>query len=247
MKFRSRGRFCLAFFSIGFIACAILPTTALGQEDEIDSPFRWREKSFRLGLFGGQHSANRGSLEFGQGPASAIGAKMRARVSSPLSLEVGATFAPAERWVLNPIAESGPIIMDTVSANWRRADFGAQVGLTGARTWNGIHPYALIGGGLVFGIMEGASEVMAPPEMETFRYDISTAPHIYVGFGFEVFPSETIGIGFEVRDYLIRLSAPDGFLSLQALQAFESTGGPAPDASTYQHNPEFGITIWYYF
>ena len=247
MKSRSRRRFCLAFLSVGFIACVTLPTTALGQEHEINSPFRWREKGFRVGLFGGQHSANRGSLEFGQGPAPAAGAKMRARVSSPLSLEIGAIFAPAERWVLNPIAESGPIIMDTVSANWLRADFGAQIGLPGARTWNGIHPYALIGGGLVFGIMEGASPAMAPQEMETFRYDISTAPHIYVGFGFEVFPSEKIGIGFEVRDYLIRLSAPDGFLSPQALQAFEGTGGPAPDSSTYQHNPEFGITIWYYF
>lgn len=227
------------------------PTALRAQEPEgperIDSPFRWREKGFRLGVFGGYHAANRGPLEFGQGPAGAGGVKLRARISSPLSLELGATYVPAERWVVDAAAEGGPAVIDTVSSGWLRADFGVQLGLTGARTWHGIHPYALLGGGFVFGIDEGASELLADPALEPFRYDISTAPQVFVGLGFEVFPSRKIGIGFEIRDYLIRLAAPDGFLLPDVLQLIEDAGAPAPSAKAWQHNPEFGVGIWYYF
>ncbi|MDX1578224.1 MAG: hypothetical protein R3266_07055 [Gemmatimonadota bacterium] len=223
------------------------PGALSAQEESIDSPFRWRERGFRIGLFGGYHAANRGSLEFGQGPSPAGGVKMRVRASSPLSLELGLTHAPAERWVVDAAAEGGPAIVDTVAAGWLRAEGGVQVALTGARTWNGIQPYGLFGGGFVFGVDEGASELLADPALEAFRYDISTAPHIYLGLGFEIFPSGKIGIGFEVRDYVIRLSAPDGFLLPDILEGIEEAGAPAPDASAWQHNPEFGIVLWYYF
>ncbi len=241
----------LGLFAFVLTAVALLPATVDGQEGPIESPFRWREKGLRLGFFGGYHAANRGSLEFGQGPTGVGGAKLRIRASSPLSLEIGATYGPAERWVVDMVSETfpetGPAIVDTVAAGWLRMDVGAQIGLTGARTWNGIQPYGMAGAGFVFGINEGASEFLADPALAPFRYDISTAPHIYLGLGFEVFPSEKIGIGFEVRDYLIRLSAPDGFLLPGVLQTLEDLDAPAPEASAWQHNPEFGITIWYYF
>ena len=197
------------------------------QAERIDSPFRWREKGFRVGLFGGHHAGNRGRLEFAQGPTNVAGARMRVRASSPLSLELGATYGAADRWTLD--------VLD------------AQIGLTGARTWNGIHPYGLIGGGFVFGVDEGASEFLADQALEPFRYDISTAPHIFVGLGFEIFPSETIGIGFEARDYLVRVTSPDGFLFGTTLELFDASGAPGPQSSVWGHNPEFSISIWYYF
>ena len=228
-------------------ALALYPAALEGQAERIDSPFRWRERGFRVGLFGGYHAGNRGGLEFAQGPTSVTSAKMRVRASSPLSLELGATYGAADRWTLDVLAGGGPAIVDTVAAGWLRADAGAQIGLTGARTWNGIHPYGLIGGGFVFGIDEGASEALADQALEPFRYDISTAPHIYVGFGFEIFPSEKIGIGFEVRDYLVRVTAPEGYLFSTTLDLFEASGATAPESTVWGHNPEFGITIWYYF
>lgn len=216
-------------------------------EGRIDSPYRWRERGFRIGLFGGHHEADRGALDFGQGTAPVGGARLRLRVSSPLSFETGVSYAPAERWVVDPREEGGPVIVDTVSAGWLRADVGGQLSLPGARTWNGIQPYAVFGGGFVFGVDEGASEVFSDPALEPFRYDISVAPQIHVGAGIELFPGDRIGIGLEFRDYLIRLSAPDGFLGADVLQNLEDAGAPAPDASAWQHNLEFGVVLWYYF
>jgi len=235
----------------GLIALAVLlggASAGLAQEEgRIDSPYRWRERGFRIGLFGGYHRADRGSLDFGQGPAPIGGARLRLRVSSPLSFETGVSYAPAERWVVDPREEGGPVIVDTVSAGWLRADIGGQLSLPGARTWNGVQPYAVFGGGFVFGVDEGASEVFADPALEPFRYDISVAPQIHVGAGIELFPSDRIGIGLEFRDYLIRLSAPDGFLGAEVLQNLEDAGAPAPDGSAWQHNLEFGVVLWYYF
>ena len=231
----------------GLALLAAGPDGVAAQAESIDSPFRWREKGFRVALFAGHHAGNRGRLEFAQGPTTVAGAKMRVRASSPLSLELGATYGPADRWTLDILNEEGPAIVDTVAAGWLRADAGAQIGLTGARTWYGFHPYGMIGGGFVFGIDEGASEFLADQSLEPFRYDISTAPHIYVGLGFEIFPSERIGIGFELRDYLIRVTSPEGYLLPSTLESIERTGAPAPRGSVWGHNPEFGISIWYYF
>lgn len=250
LRYGGTGALILALLS-GALATAPLSAQegdeGQGEEGRIDSPYRWREKGFRVGLFGGYHSANRGNLGFGQGPSAAGGAKLRLRISSPLSFEFGATYAPAERRVVDPREDAGPTVVDTLSAGWLRADIGAQLSLTGARTWNGIQPYAAFGAGFVFGVNEGASEVFADPALEPFRYDISTAPHVFIGSGFELFPSEKIGIGVEIRDYLIRLSAPDGFLLPDILQIIEEAGGEAPNASAWQHNLEFGIVLWYYF
>jgi len=234
----------------GLIALAVLlggASAGIAQEGGIDSPYRWRERGFRVGLFGGYHKAARGSLDFGQGSTPMGGARLRLRVSSPLSFETGVTYGPAERWVVDPRVETGPAIVDTVSAGWLRADIGGQLSLPGARTWNGIQPYAVFGGGFVIGVDEGASETFSDPALEPFRYDISVAPQIHVGAGLELFPSEKIGIGLEFRDYLIRLSAPDGFLGADILQILEEADAPAPDASAWQHNLEFGIVLWYYF
>jgi hypothetical protein len=220
---------------------------AVTGRETIDSPYRWRERGMRLGLSNAYHAGNRGNLDFGQGPAYAIGAKFRARVSSPLSFDLGLTYGFADRWVVDPRIETGPAVVDTVAAGWLRADIGAQIGFAGARTWNGIHPYALIGGGWVFGINEGASEVFADPLLEPFRYNIATAPQIFVGLGGEIFPSERFGIGLEVRDHFIRQNAPDGFLLPGILAIIEEAGAPAPVASAWLMNFEFGITLWYYF
>jgi hypothetical protein len=233
---------CLALLSTLFTE-----TPVLGQQETIDSPYRWREKGLRVGLWGAYHNGNRGNLGFGQGPAAAAGAKFRARVSSPISFEAGLTYGWADKWVIDPREVTGPVAADTVSAGWLRLDIGAQIAFAGSRTWHGFQPYGIVGGGWVFGINEGASPVFGDPALEPFRYEINTAPHVFLGLGTEVFASEKIGIGFEVRNHFIRQKAPQGFLLPSILAIIEEAGAPAPTATAWLMNFEFGISLWYYF
>jgi hypothetical protein len=219
-----------------------------GQEERIDSSYRWIPRGLRVGWLAGFHVGDRGDLGFGQGSALATGARFRVRISSPLSLELGAVYAPADRWVVDPRLEAGPAVVDTVSSAWLRLDAGIQLGLTGSRTWNGFHPYALFGGGFVIGMNEEISETFGEQELEPFQYKIGTAPELFTGLGVEVFPGGgKIGIGFEARDYLIRVKTPDAFFFSDILDTIEAAGAEAPTDTQWGHNFEFAVVLWYYF
>jgi hypothetical protein len=242
---RDRGRlfaFCL------LLALTLVTPGRLGaQEERIDSPYRWIPRGLRVGLQGAYLSADRGNLEFAQGPTMVTGARFRVRVSSPLSLELGASYATPNRWVVDPRLETGPAVVDTVSSNWLSIEAGVQLGLTGARTWHGFHPYAVFGGGFLIGINEQLSDTFAEQALEPFRYKIGTAPELYGGLGFEIFPSGKIGLAFEFRDHLTRIKTPDGFFQPDILQTIADLGLEAPTDTQWLHNLEFSATLWYYF
>ena len=242
---RDRGR----LFSLGLLLAFALATPGgLGaQEERIDSPYRWIPGGLRVGVQGGYLSASRGNLDFAQGPAVVTAARFRVRVSSPLSLELGASYAPADRWVVDPRLETGPAVVDTVSASWLGIEAGVQLGLTGARTWHGFQPYALFGGGFLIGINEQVSETFAEQQLEPFRYKIGSAPELYGGLGVEIFPSGKVGLSLEFRDHLTRIKTPDGFFQLDILQTIADLGLEAPTNTQWLHNFEFSATLWYYF
>lgn len=218
-----------------------------GGQDRIDSPYRWIPQGLRVGLTGGYLNASRGSLDFGPGSAAFAGARFRARVSSPLSIEVGAALGSSDRFVIDPRLETGPAPVDTVSSTWLAAHLALQVAVTGARTWRGIQPYVLFGGGLKSGLDEERSEVFADTALADFRYQIGTAPVFQAGVGVELRPSDRIGLGLEFRDHLFRLKAPDGFFRAEVLEAIEEAGATAPEDTQWTNNLELSATLWYYF
>jgi hypothetical protein len=225
----------------------VLPQPLRAQEDRIESPFKWIERGLRLGLFGGYRLADRGNLDHGPGSTVAGGARFRIRVSSPLSLELGAAYQPAERWVIDPTLETGPAPVDTVRVGYLLASAGIQVGLTGARTWNGIHPFLTLGGALNIGIDEERSDVFVDPDETDLRFDLGTAPALYIGAGFEVFPSQKMGVAIEARNYFSRLKAPDGWFTEEILTTILDAGAEAPREGQWTYNLELSLALYYYF
>lgn len=217
-----------------------------GAQERIDSPYRWIPQGLRIGATGGYLSTSRGSLGFGPGPTEFAAARFRARVSSPLSLELGVGLGSSDRAVIDPRLQTGPAAVDTVSSSWLSAHAALQLALTGARTWHGIQPYILFGGGLMAGIDEERSEVFADTALADFRYQIGTAPVFQAGLGAEFRPSPRVGLGLEFRDHLFRLKAPDGFFRAEVLDAIEEAGGPAPE-TVWTNNLELSVSLWYYF
>lgn len=218
-----------------------------GVDESIDSPYRWIPEGLRLGAMAGYLNTSRGNLRFGPGPTQMGGARFRVRVSSPLSLELGAGLGSSDRFVIDPRLETGPAAVDTVASTWLAAHLAVQLALTGARTWHGIQPYVLFGGGVVNGIDEERSEVFADTALADFRYEIGTAPAFQLGVGAELRPSQRLGIGFELRDLLFRLKAPDGYFRPEVLDAIEEAGATAPEDTQWTNNLELSVSLWYYF
>lgn len=221
-----------------------------GEEGErIDTPYRWIQRSFRVGLFGGYVSSDRGVFELGPGSSATFGARARARISSPISLEAGVGYGSSDRFVIDPRLPDGPARVDTATSRWLLAEAAMQFAFTGARTWHGVQPYLLIGGGFLLGVDEPRSPRLPEPEPgePPVRSDIGIAPVVQAGAGFEWKVSDRTGISFEVRDHLWRISTPDGFFEEGVLDRIEEQGLTAPQDTDWTHNLGLTVSVWRYF
>lgn len=237
------GRWALAVAGL----LMVISGPAAGQQPRIDTPYRWIQPSLRLSVFGGHTAAQRGQSDIGPGPGPTAGARVRVRVSSPVSLEASALYGSSDRFVVDPRLESGPAPVDTVAADWVQLQAGVQLALTGARTWHGLQPYVVVGGGLMVGVNQEESTVFADTVPETVRYKINTLPAVHAGVGTEWFLSDTFTLGVELRDQLRRIKTPDAFFRQEVLDRIDDLGLPAPTETDWTHNLELTAGLWYYF
>lgn len=218
-----------------------------GEPPSIDTPYRWIDGSFRVAPYAAELRTGRGDVGLGPASTRLYGARARVRLTGPLSLEGNLGYASSERSVIDPRPAGGPTAVDTVPFRWVVGEGVVQLALTGQRTWHGIQPYVLIGGGMVLGVDEPGSEALADSADADFRFELNAAPTAVAGAGAEWRVSETLGIGFEMRDHLWRLTTPDGFFREDVLRSIDESDAPAPQETQWTHNLEFGLGIWYYF
>jgi hypothetical protein len=216
------------------------------QEPSIDTPYRWIEKGMRFAVSPGYILTSRGSLGLGPGPTPTAAGRFRLRVSNPLSFEVDVTYGNSDRRIVNPFAIGGPAVIDTVNSPWLLAEAAIQFTFTGSRTWHGIQPYLLFGGGGIFGLGEEVSPLVEELELEPFVYEIGSAPSFLAAGGLEWLISRKVGLSFEVRDHIWRLKAPEGFFLPEILEIILESGAPAPNESEWTNNVEFSLGFWFY-
>jgi hypothetical protein len=229
-----------------FAGLVSVPGSASAQEERIETPYRWIEGGTRLGLFGGYIFTNRGSLDLGAGSSPIVGGRLRARLSSPLSLEIGVGYGDSDLWVTDPRLEGGPAVVDTVGTNWLLIEASLQLALTGARSYRRIQPYVLLGGGILQELSTESSDVLAIPQ-QPFAFKIGTTPMVHLGLGAEIDISRRFGLALEVRDDLWRLKTPEGWFRLDVLENIADSGSTVPDESQWVHNFELTASLYYYF
>ncbi len=227
------------------------PDRARAQQEagppSIDTPYRWLDGSFRIAPYAARLETGRGDLELGPESTQLFGARTRVRLTGPISLEGNLGYASSRRSVIDPRLSGGPAAVDSVPFRWIVAEGVAQIALTGQRTWYGIQPYVLVGGGMVLAVDEPGSQALSDSADAAFRFEMNAAPTAVAGAGFEWRISETVGVGFEFRDHLWRLKPPDGFFREDVLDNIEEADAPAPEETQWTNNLEFGVSFWYYF
>lgn len=216
------------------------------QEEVIDTPFRWIERGFRVGLYGGYVVANRGQLNMGPGPTPIVGTRIRVRLSSPLSLELNFGYGfNSDLYLVDPRTPEYPAPVDTVGVTWALLEAGFQFSFTGDRTWKGWQPYLLLEGGLFFGLSQEPTNKIGIPR-RPFLFRIGTQPAIDFGLGVER-PMGKVGVAFEIRSHLWRTKPPEGFFFPQTLLDLAENNLPAAQASDWTLNFEFSLAFYYYF
>ena len=222
-------------------------TSLFGQETHIDTPYRWIEQGMRFAVSPGYVFTSRGSLNLGPGSTPTGAGRFRIRVSNPLTFEINATYGNSNRFILYPLAEGGPATVDTVNSGWILAEAAVQFTFTGARTWHGIQPYLIFGGGGIFALNEEVSpleEVI--DDLSPYVYEVGSAPDFLAAAGIEWILSRKVGLSFEARDHVWRLKAPEIFFTPEILEIILETGAPAPSESEWTNNVELSLSVWFY-
>lgn len=214
---------------------------------QIDTPYRWIPRGMRLGAVGGYLETGLNNLDLGPQSTPTGGLRGRARISSPISLEVSALYGSSDRFAVDPRLDGGPAPVDTLTSRWVLAEAAMQLAVTGDRTWHGLQPFAVLGGGFLVGVDEEETPAFSRPEEVSLRHDIDIMPVIQAGLGVEWHLGERFGLSFEARDHVWRITTPDGFFQESVLEGIENTGGPAPEETSWTHNLEFSLTLYRYF
>jgi len=180
------------------------------EAQQIPSPFRFVEESQEAGPFVGHLDADAGRFDLGPEPGIAFGARYGLEISGPFGLEGGAIYFPTTRDVVNLRLGEGSRTVDQVDMALLLVDARLRFSLTGRRTWHGLAPYVVAGGGLGFdlaGDQEGDGKLQ-----EVDRFDFGTSFLGILGGGLRAaLGSRWVARG-DLQLTLWQLDTPEGFL-----------------------------------
>jgi hypothetical protein len=201
-------RLLLTVLAIPF-AC-MLATDANAQR--IESPYRFLDHGQHIGLFVGRVAADEGVLLMGPQPGVMLGARWAMRVSGPVSIGAELGYMPTTRTVRDTVFDAADSIfrpLGEADVRLLAALANLQLGITGPRTWNGLHPFLLAGIGVVVDLAGAAEAERDLPA--TSRFDFGTSFAGQFGGGVEWYPSQRVSARFDARNLLWRVGAPENF------------------------------------
>lgn len=183
-----------------------------GAAQTIPSPYRYVETTQSAGIFAGWLVTDTGENQIGPHSGPILGARYTVRLSGPLSGEVGLATIPSQRTVFRRASAAGDSLrleaVEDVNSLVLLGEAGLRFHLTGPRTWNGLAPYAALSGGGVWDVL-GASEADEALDA-TQRVEFGPGFAVGGGAGTDWFLSERFVLRIEARDYLWRLTTPQG-------------------------------------
>jgi hypothetical protein len=202
----------------------------------IPSSYRFIDQSQGAGLFAGYISTTKGTVGLGPKAGPTAGARYSIRVSGPFTLELDGSYFTSKRPVLDTtLVDSARVVVGEADFSLLMGNVGLRFNLTGPRTWHGIQPFALFGGGMAADL----SGTSADDEKVTAeaRFDFGTSFAGQLGGGIEWFPSDQLTFRVDARNVLWKIKAPLALVS-------DSFGGALP-ASEWAQNGWFtvGLTL----
>lgn len=199
------------------IVLALATTLAVNTSDaaaqSIDSPYRFLDHNQFAGGFAGYLQPSAGRIDGGPAAAPVFGASWGISVSGPFAVTVELAVAPTSRIV----RDTAFVAADSTWAELGEADMTLAIAMasmrfniTGARTWNGLQPFMLLGAGLVHDLSgDAAIEAELP---ENLRFDYGTSFAGQLGAGIDWFPSSRLSARLDARNMLWKLGVPEAFV-----------------------------------
>lgn len=187
----------------------ILPVSLAGQT--VPSVYHFIETKQEAGAFIG--TLNMGSGRFGFGPKGGllIGGRYAIEISGPFSMEGVVGYSPGTRDLIDPSRAEGDRVVGEVDALITTLDLRLKFSLTGDRTWHGLSPFIVTGGGIAFDLAgeDAAEEIL----LQDDRFEFGTSFMGVLGTGIRYFPSERFMIRSDMGLTLWQIETPRGYES----------------------------------
>ncbi len=190
--------------------CLVDPTGVSGQS--IPSPYRFIETRHDAGIFVGMMNEKRGELQLGPGGGLFFGARYGIELTGPFALEGSAFLLPTDRRVYNPRSDAGLEYLGDADALVAALEGRVRFTLTGARTWRGLAPFLLAGGGVV-GDFYGRSELEEDFEPED-RFSFGPSFLGTLGAGTRWTPFDRLTLRAETVLHIWKLGTPRAYFGL---------------------------------
>lgn len=192
------------------VACCRAWGASAAAAQVIPSPYRFIETRQELGGFAGYFRVDAGAFEFGPDGGPQVGVRYGIRVNGPIAFEGLASFVAGQRAVIDPNRAEGGRQVGEADAQIGLLEAALQFNIVGERTWRGLGPYALAGGGVAFDLA-GRQEIDNVIEADD-RFEFGTTFLGHLGGGLRWIPGEHWVLRGDARFTLWQLGTPEGYL-----------------------------------
>jgi hypothetical protein len=190
-----------------FIGGVLLPIGA--QAQTIPSPYSFIEGRHTIGIIGGPFFMGRGELRLGPGNGTAIGGTYGLEVKGPFAAEVNVLAIRADREVYRPTSSQTIEYLGDVTSSLIGAEVRLRFSIPGPRTWHGISPYIVGGGGMV--VSTGGRSSLEADFNDAQYLDFERKGVWSAGAGTRWYPTPSIGIRAEATYRTWTIEVPTAF------------------------------------
>lgn len=196
----------------------ILPVSLAGQT--VPSVYQFIETKQEAGAFIGTLTTGSGRFGFGPKGGLLIGGRYAIEISGPFSLEGVVGYSPGTRDLIDPSRVEGDRVVGEVDAVLTTLDVRVKFSLTGDRTWRGLSPFIVTGGGIAFDLAgeDEAEEIL----LQDDRFEFGTSFMGVLGTGIRFFPSERFMIRSDMGLTIWQIDTPRGYVSAE--RDFQNVG-----------------------
>jgi hypothetical protein len=217
------------------LLAAALHASAVAAQ-RIDSPYRFIDTSQSLGPFVGYVRTDPGSQDLGPRSAAAFGIRYDIRLNGPLAVEAQVAYLPTTRTVHDTVfAGTTRRKLGTSNMGILLGELDFRFSLTGTRTWHGLAPFLVFGGGVALDTHKSSAVDLTVPADARYRFGTTFAG--VLGAGTELYLTPRIGIRGDARAALWKLNTPSAFL----------VRNPLVSATQWTQNVLFSGQVAYHF
>jgi hypothetical protein len=175
----------------------------------IPSPYAFVEERQEVGLYAGYMSASSGRFGYGPAGGAMFGGRYGVELAGPLSLEGLVGVVSGTRDIISPARPEGDRAVGEAAVRLGVLDVRLKLSATGARTWHGLSPFVVFGGGAAYDMApEPAADALLEPD-EVFQ--LGTKFVGVAGAGVRWFLTRRFALRTDGTLFLWKIRTPSGF------------------------------------